>query len=251
MIELDKHSKTLGLSTDDGYLAVGYRSLVGYFSPRTELVAAASDTKYTSYGTATGSSNGKLAQEVLLVDAETYVLQAFPAAVVNFLSDKLKSPKADDYPSIIITGVNHGPNVGENLIHSGTFCGAVIATWRGHSGLAVSLDDVYSVCEDNPGDFKFERAASYAWLVFVAIRSASRRYLVNINMPNSDSPPRFVPSFPEGSQEGGMLQSDVSVLRSGQASLTVFHPGSFLVDKASTESLAGQLNVALESKCDL
>ncbi|HEX8760758.1 MAG TPA: 5'/3'-nucleotidase SurE [Pseudonocardiaceae bacterium] len=71
-----------------------------------------------------------------LPDVEAYAVDAQPgyivlAAVRGWL---------DPAPDLVLSGVNHGANVGRAILHSGTVGAALTAGVNGVRGLAVSLD---------------------------------------------------------------------------------------------------------------
>ncbi|MGH3972124.1 MAG: 5'/3'-nucleotidase SurE [Pseudonocardiaceae bacterium] len=71
-----------------------------------------------------------------LPDVEAYAIDAQPgyivlAAVRGWL---------DPVPELVLSGVNHGANVGRAILHSGTVGAALTAGVNGVHGLAVSLD---------------------------------------------------------------------------------------------------------------
>lgn len=81
-------------------------------------------------------------------------------------------------PKLVVSGINKGPNLGDDVTYSGTVAGAIEATLLGISSFAISL-----VARE---DFRFADAAE------VAFRTAARILeeglpigtLLNINVPN-------------------------------------------------------------------
>jgi 5'-nucleotidase len=71
-----------------------------------------------------------------LPDVEAYAVEAQPAYIV------LAAVRGwlDPAPELVLSGVNHGANVGRAILHSGTVGAALTAGVNGLSGLAVSLD---------------------------------------------------------------------------------------------------------------
>lgn len=214
------------LACDDGWQAPGFAAMIRQLEKvDCSIRVAATEKSWPSFGTATGL--GAPSELDLLTpryekvsNTEVSILQGYPATLARYLT--ARSPDACG----LIAGVNPGPNVGIDLVHSGTFCLALVANWLGLPSLAVSLDDVYSVDEENPGEAQFEaasRAAVHAWH---AMQKSGHGWLVNINFPNSQTSEkvRFSPSCPySGSVDG---ESDKCVLSEGKASITVFAPRS-------------------------
>jgi 5'-nucleotidase len=84
-------------------------------------------------------------------------------------------------PDVVISGINIGPNIGTDIVYSGTAAAARQAALMGIPSLAVSLDAV-----EKP--FRFEPLARFVALnlrEFVSLWDDS--HFVNINAPNSEA----------------------------------------------------------------
>ncbi len=83
----------------------------------------------------------------------------------------------DGRPDLVISGINHGPNMGEDVFYSGTVAAAIEGTLQGVPSLAVSL-----VTRER-ADF-LEPAAFVARLLGrVLEHGLPRRQLLNVNLP--------------------------------------------------------------------
>lgn len=84
---------------------------------------------------------------------------------------------ADDPPDIVLSGINHGPNMGEDVIYSGTVAAAMEGTMFGIPSYALSL------AKWHPTDFS--GAADYLRLNLERILEFPLRKgtLMNINLP--------------------------------------------------------------------
>ncbi|HXV93172.1 MAG TPA: 5'/3'-nucleotidase SurE [Pseudonocardia sp.] len=71
-----------------------------------------------------------------LPDVEAYAVEAQPGHIVVAALRGWFDPA----PGIVLSGVNHGANVGRAVLHSGTVGAALTAGINGAHGLAVSLD---------------------------------------------------------------------------------------------------------------
>ena len=230
------------VSCDDGWRAAGFAALIRQFEAHdVSLRAAAAERSWPSYGTATGFAApddlGRLTGRCETISTTGVdVFDCFPATLARRLTDGC--PEAVSF----IAGVNPGPNVGLDLIHSGTFGLAMVANWIGLSALAVSVDDVYSVDERNPGPLQFDAAARAAAAAWRLLADDADRWLVNINFPNSQDHEtvRFAPASPHEKPDSAM--SDKSVLRRGIAPVSVFAPRSFDWSEDRSTWLANALN---------
>lgn len=84
-------------------------------------------------------------------------------------------------PDLVFSGVNHGPNMGEDVLYSGTVAAAMEAVTLGVPGIAISFAG---------SDSDFETMASYRDLLerlvrqITQVREFPADTLLNINLPN-------------------------------------------------------------------
>ncbi len=71
-----------------------------------------------------------------LPDVEAYAVQGLPGHIVLAATRGWLDPM----PDLVLSGVNHGANVGRAIVHSGTVGAALTASVNGIRGLALSLD---------------------------------------------------------------------------------------------------------------
>jgi 5'-nucleotidase len=85
------------------------------------------------------------------------------------------------YPDLVVSGINHGPNMGEDVTYSGTVAAAFEAHILGVASVAVSLKDRH--------DGDFEGGARYvAGLVDgLAGWARERNAILNVNLPAGPS----------------------------------------------------------------
>lgn len=185
-----------GLTTDDGVDASGYAALVTAFDAHSPICIAPA-TGISSLGTAAidqiGRPNCRQFKRFGDRGVVARVIQGSAAVaareLVRELQVALRSLASRRSRPLIVVGVNHGPNVGEKLVHSGTFGAALVASWLGCTAVAVSLDDVYSVDERSPGELRFGYAASAARILAGIVASdCPKGSLINLNVPNTIEP---------------------------------------------------------------
>jgi 5'-nucleotidase len=90
-------------------------------------------------------------------------------------------------PDLVLSGINHGHNLGTSVFYSGTIAGAREAAMRGIPAIAFSA----------PPDTDFERDAAHAALLAQRFLTASRAAggevaLLNVNFPKGDARGRLV-----------------------------------------------------------
>ena len=107
---------------------------------------------------------------------KVYSVNGTPTDCINLAVNGILSEK----PDIVVSGINKGGNLGDDVTYSGTVSAAFEGTLLGVPSFAVS-----QVAE---GDYKFETAAKVA--VFLALqikeRSLPPGVLLNVNVPNLD-----------------------------------------------------------------
>ena len=80
-------------------------------------------------------------------------------------------------PDLVLSGINHGVNVGRSVLHSGTVGAALTASQLGISALAVSLR---VGVEPDP----WESAADLAVALIPMLAAAPVRTVLNLNVPH-------------------------------------------------------------------
>jgi len=84
-------------------------------------------------------------------------------------------------PALVVSGINRGPNLGDDLTYSGTVSAAMEGVILGLGAIAFSLD-----CHENDQEQHYETASSVAGALIDFIRSnpLPRGVLLNVNVPN-------------------------------------------------------------------
>lgn len=84
----------------------------------------------------------------------------------------------DARPDLVVSGINHGPNMGEDVFYSGTVAAAIEGTLQGAAAIAASL------VTREPTDFA-EPARFVARLARQVVeRGLPHRQLLNVNLPH-------------------------------------------------------------------
>jgi len=103
-----------------------------------------------------------------------YSVDGTPTDCVNIGIDEV----LDGRPDLVVSGINKGLNVGDDVTYSGTVAGAFEGALLGHQSIAVSL-------QFTKGSWDFRPAASHA-AAFAAIlleQPLPYRTFLNINVP--------------------------------------------------------------------
>ena len=174
------------ITNDDGYAARGIRVLTAAVaewaqarsggSPH-EVIVLAPNTNFSGAAAAVGevySRSGIDYQRVALdlaPNVEAYALDASPAlcTMVGCLGGL--GPR----PDLIVSGINHGVNVGRSVLYSGTVGAVLSGGQMGVSGLAVSMRSKKGA--------PLEVAAAIAVSLLDDLLAAPPSTLLNLNVP--------------------------------------------------------------------
>ncbi len=143
-----------------------------------EIVVVAPSSNYSGAGAAVGSVTETTTipyQRAAVEGAEAveaYGLDASPALSVIAGALGAVGPK----PDLVVSGINHGVNVGRSILHSGTVGAALTASQLGISALAVSLR---AGGDPDPWD----TAALLAVALIPLLVAAPERTVLNLNVP--------------------------------------------------------------------
>jgi 5'-nucleotidase len=78
-------------------------------------------------------------------------------------------------PALVVSGINHGGNLGDDVTYSGTVSAAMEATLLGVPAIAVSLLD--------GGDFAEAGVVAHLVAMRVLVSGVDRKTLINVNVP--------------------------------------------------------------------
>jgi 5'-nucleotidase len=120
------------LSNDDGYQARGLRTLARHLAEIADVVVVAPDRNRS------GASNSLTLETPLRVERvedNVYYVNGTPTDCVHIaISGLLEQP-----PDVLISGINHGENLGDDVLYSGTVAAAMEGRFLGIPSIAVSL----------------------------------------------------------------------------------------------------------------
>ncbi len=118
------------VTNDDGYLALGIRALVKAADPLGEVQVVAPDREQSA------TSHSLTMHHPLRVRSvrEMLVVDGTPTDCVVLALGELMDPPAE----FVLSGINHGANLGDDVLYSGTVAGAMEATILGIPAAAVS-----------------------------------------------------------------------------------------------------------------
>ncbi|RMG44784.1 MAG: 5'/3'-nucleotidase SurE [Acidobacteria bacterium] len=125
---------TVLLTNDDGIRAAGLRVLAEAFESRYDRVVVVAPDREQS-----GASHALTIRSPLRVERLSerwYAVEGTPTDCVNLaFHEVLEEP-----PHLVVSGINRGYNLGDDVTYSGTVAGALEGRILGAQGLAVSTD---------------------------------------------------------------------------------------------------------------
>jgi 5'-nucleotidase len=174
---------TVLLTNDDGIDSPGLETLYKGLSTVTDVVVVAPETDQSGVGRARSGMGDDRPNSVAITDHEWgYVVDGTPAdcAAVGLRG----IPEAESV-DLVVSGCNHGPNVGSYLMgHSGTIGAVVEGAFLGVPGIAVSAYDPETYY---PGDGGFDPAGEVTAMIAAAALDSplfDREVdMLNVNVP--------------------------------------------------------------------
>ena len=164
------------VTNDDGIFTEGLWALVKELKNIAQLIVVAPDREQSAIGTAVTLHQPLRIQKVRSVvpEVETYSVEGTPSDCVILALGKLIKNGVD----LVVSGINQGANLGDDVFISGTVSAALQGYLRGFPALAISADTADSLHLDN--------AAKLAALLAKKIDSNAlpANILLNVNLPD-------------------------------------------------------------------
>ncbi|MBI5513467.1 MAG: 5'/3'-nucleotidase SurE [Deltaproteobacteria bacterium] len=158
-------------TNDDGLHARGLQALVAALTPLAEVYVVAPETEQSA-----SSHAITLARPLRLrpVRERVWALDGTPVDCVYVALHH--TSLLPGRPSVVVSGINHGPNLGGDVFYSGTVAGAREGALRGIASVAFSM----------PSGADPEALAPVAAAMAMALASAPGAPLVNVNFPKGE-----------------------------------------------------------------
>ncbi|MCH7834346.1 MAG: 5'/3'-nucleotidase SurE [Proteobacteria bacterium] len=120
------------VSNDDGFLATGINVLTEALAEIADVVVVAPDRNRSA---ASNSLTVHSPLRVSKIAENRYSVDGTPSDCVHLALTGL----LDDEPDLVVSGINHGANLGDDVIYSGTVAAAMEGRFLGLPTIAVSL----------------------------------------------------------------------------------------------------------------
>jgi 5'-nucleotidase len=181
------------VTNDDGVHAPGVRALAAALGSLGEVWIVAPDREVSASGQSLTLTHPLRAESI---EPNVVAVDGTPADCVNLAIVKLL-PRA---PAVVVSGINRGGNLGDDIFYSGTVGAAREATFFGLPAIAVSLA--------SRAEADYGPAAEFArkLVALVKQRGLPERTLLNVNVPAGQ--PKGVAVTVQGrrSHEGTILE---------------------------------------------
>lgn len=142
---------------------------------------------------------------------EAWAVQAQPGHIVDAALNGWFDPR----PDLVLSGINHGANVGRAILHSGTVGAALTAKISDTRALAVSLD----VALHPTGERHWKTAAGLLAPVLDLLLDAPEGTVLSLNVPDRPAD-EIGPIRHAQLARGGAVQTKVEEVRNGGVRLT-------------------------------
>jgi len=163
------------ITNDDGVQSVGIEALAAALDPIGEVIVVAPLAESSAIGHALTLARPLRASAVR---PGWFAVDGTPTDCVNIaLARLLTAP-----PDLVVSGINKGYNIGDDVTYSGTVAGAMEGALLGFAGVAVSL-------QRTGASFDFSQSARAARVVCEAVlaRGLPPRTFLNVNVPEASA----------------------------------------------------------------
>ena len=164
------------VSNDDGYMSDGLRALAEAVEPLGEVWVVAPETEQSA---ASHAISIHRPLRIRKIRPRWFAVDGTPTDCSYLAVNHLMK---DRRPALMVSGINHGPNLADDVTYSGTVAAAIEASLLGVPAIAFSLA--------MRQDFDFGPAARFAGsLARAALRaSPPSNLLLNVNGPGGREP---------------------------------------------------------------
>ena len=169
------------ITNDDGIHANGILELAKTISEIATVYVVAPHTQKSATGHAITIHNPiMIKEEYLLENIKTYSITGTPADCVKVgIESILKDINID----LVLSGINNGPNLGTDVIYSGTVSAAIEGLIQKKPSIAISYN------EFNVSSEVYKKASKYVKNLVESLESNMNIFndcILNVNIPNSN-----------------------------------------------------------------
>ncbi len=159
------------VSNDDGHLAPGLRCLAEALRRVARVTVVAPDRNRS------GASNSLTLDRPLRVQRQPngfYSVDGTPTDCVHLAITGL----LDEEPDMVISGINAGANLGDDVLYSGTVAGAIEGRFLGKPAMALSL------AASDPVHYETAAAVAVSMVRHLEAEPLPGDFILNVNVPD-------------------------------------------------------------------
>jgi len=170
------------ISNDDGIVANGIKALSETLAEEHEVYVIAPDRERSAAGHSLTLHTPLRVEELEPKNGikRCWVTTGTPGDCVKIGISAILGE--DEKPDIVISGINHGPNLGSDILYSGTVSCAMEGAMLGYPSIAVSLASMRAEYED----FKFAARFIASLLPKLKEFNFPKKSILNVNVPALD-----------------------------------------------------------------
>jgi 5'-nucleotidase len=164
--------RTILVTNDDGFFSPGIEALAAALRPLGKVTIVAPQTEASAVGHALTLRRPLRLEQV---SEGVYAVDGTPTDCVNIAIDEV----LEDRPALVVSGINKGLNIGDDVTYSGTVAGALEGALLGYPAMAISLQ--------SSREWDFGPAASVAASLAASLldRPLPFRTFLNVNVPQA------------------------------------------------------------------
>lgn len=159
------------LTNDDGYLAEGLAALANVLAPHAQLTVVAPDRNRSA---ASNSLTLEMPLRAHLADNGFTKVDGTPTDCVHLAITGL----LEHEPDMVFAGINHGANLGDDVLYSGTVAAASEGRFLGLPALAISL------VGSDPVHFATAAQVALTLLKTMIAKPLPQDTILNVNVPD-------------------------------------------------------------------
>ena len=170
------------ISNDDGILSNGIRALIEALSRYHDVYVVAPDRERSAAGHSLTIHTPLRVEEVepKYGAKKCWMTTGTPGDCVKLAINAIL--EEDEKPDYVISGINHGPNLGADILYSGTVSCAMEGAMMGYPSIATSLASLSNEYED----FKFSANFITELLNRLNTYKIPPKTILNVNIPGLD-----------------------------------------------------------------
>ena len=167
------------ISNDDGILANGIRALIEALAPEHDVYVVAPDRERSAAGHSLTLHTPLRVEEVdpKYGAKRCWMTTGTPGDCVKLAINAILAE--DEKPDLVISGINHGPNLGADILYSGTVSCAMEGAMMGYPSIATSLASMRTEYED----FKLTARIIAELIKKLDTYKIPPKTILNINVP--------------------------------------------------------------------